>query len=387
MANLYRLGRTLLSDQPDSNASYLFDKNAFFTAKALNMAIPGGPKFEPLYRDMDTFDEDWNEFNDIGKVIIRQQIRTEYKVAFPHLYNSLPRSVRLSPYHSPKNVYIRTDDPDLPAFYFDPLINPISLRGFTPKNAPMVSHEDSIFGPNDADEDEFELPEDVLPFLEDKPIENDLTADSIALWWAPDPYNRRSGRMRRAQDIPLVKNWYLERCPPNQVVKVRVSYQKLFKCFVLNELRSRPEKAMTKKNLFRQLKAIKFFQTTKLDWVEAGYNMLNLLMHRKVCWHSDGQSGGVVDAHVQVRLGNVEAFQLADALQYIFAHIGALTGMYWYKYKLMRQVRMTKDLRHLIYHRFNTGPVGKGPGCGFWAPGWRVWLFFMRGIVPLLERW
>lgn len=53
----------------------------------------------------------------------------------------------------------------------------------------------------------------------------------------------------------------------------------------------------------------------------------------------------------------------------------------------MRQVRMTKDLKHLIYYRFNTGPVGKGPGNGFWAPGWRVWLFFMRGIVPLLERW
>ena len=42
-------------------------------------------------------------------------------------------------------------------------------------------------------------------------------------------------------------------------------------------------------NLFRQLKATKFFQTTKLDWVEAGlqvcrqgYNMLNLLIHRKV---------------------------------------------------------------------------------------------------------
>ena len=48
---------------------------------------------------------------------------------------------------------------------------------------------------------------------------------------------------------------------------------------------------------------------------------------------------------------------------------------------------MTKDLKHLIYYRFNTGPVGKGPGCGFWTPGWRVWLFFMRGIVPLLERW
>ena len=42
---------------------------------------------------------------------------------------------------------------------------------------------------------------------------------------------------------------------------------------------------------------------------------------------------------------------------------------------------------HLIYYRFNTGPVGKGPGVGFWAPSWRVWLFFIRGIVPLLERW
>lgn len=31
--------------------------------------------------------------------------------------------------------------------------------------------------------------------------------------------------------------------------------------------------------------------------------------------------------------------------------------------------------------------MGKGPGCGFWAAGWRVWLFFMRGITPLLERW
>jgi pre-mRNA-processing factor 8 len=53
----------------------------------------------------------------------------------------------------------------------------------------------------------------------------------------------------------------------------------------------------------------------------------------------------------------------------------------------MRQIRMCKDLKHLIYYRFNTGPVGKGPGVGVWAPMWRVWLFFLRGIVPLLERW
>jgi hypothetical protein len=51
------------------------------------------------------------------------------------------------------------------------------------------------------------------------------------------------------------------------------------------------------------------------------------------------------------------------------------------------QIRMCKDLKHIIYSRFNTGAVGKGPGVGIWAPGWRVWLFFLRGVVPLLERW
>lgn len=55
-----------------------------------------------------------------------------------------------------------------------------------------------------------------------------------------------------------------------------------------------------------------------------------------------------------------------------------------YKYRLMRQIRMCKDLKHLIYYRFNTGPVGKGPGVGIWAPMWRVWLFFLRGVVSAL---
>ncbi|GFZ44084.1 Complexed with cdc5 protein 6 [Saitozyma sp. JCM 24511] len=428
LANLYRIGRQLLSDYTDNNAFYLFDKKAFFTAKALNIALPGGPKFEPLFRDTETFDEDWNEFNDINKVIIRGVIRSEYKVAFPHLYNSLPRSVHITTYHEPKNVYIKTDDPDLPAFYFDPLVNPISQRTVQEAHTPLVSHEDQVFGYGNDEDDEFELPDELEPFLENKDISNDETADAIALYWAPYPYNRRSGRMRRAQDVPMVKNFYLEHCPPDQPVKVRVSYQKLLKTYVLNALHHRKPKAMAKRNLFRSLKNTKFFQQTTLDWVEAGlqvcrqgYNMLNLLIHRKnlnylhldynmnlkpiktlttkerkksrfgnafhLCREILRLTKLVVDAHVQFRLGNVDAFQLADGLQYMFAHVGQLTGMYRYKYKLMKQIRATKDLKHLIYSRFNTGPVGKGPGVGFWHPGWRVWLFFLRGITPLLERW
>lgn len=89
------------------NYWYLFDKKAFFTAKALNVAMPGGPKFEPLFRDMDRDEEDWNEFNDINKIIIRHQIRSEYRVAFPYLYNSRPRAVHLAPYHHPALYYLK----------------------------------------------------------------------------------------------------------------------------------------------------------------------------------------------------------------------------------------------------------------------------------------
>lgn len=419
MGTLYRLASQLLSDLTDRNYFYLFDLESFYTAKALNVAIPGGPKFEPLFRDDNVDEEDWNEFNDINKIIIRQQIRTEYRVAFPYLYNSRPRKVHMTVYHHPTCTYIKVEDTDLPCFYFDPLINPIASYKSSNSRAEMDMVDD---------DDDFELPADVVPFLDQVPLYTDNTANGIALYWAPHPFDKRSGATRRCLDVPLVKEWYQEHCPPNHPVKVRVSYQKLLKCYVLNRLKHRHPKSLNKRYLFKILRATKFFQTTQIDWVEAGlqvcrqgYNMLNLLIHRKnlnylhldynfnlkpiktlttkerkksrfgnafhLCREILRLTKITVDSNVQFRLGNVDAFQLADGLQYTFAHVGQLTGMYRYKYRLMRQIRMCKDLKHLIYYRFNTGPVGKGPGCGFWAPGWRVWLFFLRGVVPLLERW
>ncbi|EMD64037.1 hypothetical protein GGP41_006494 [Bipolaris sorokiniana] len=428
MATLYRLSKQLLSDIVDKNYFHMFDLDSFQTAKALNVAIPGGPRFEPLYKDIDPNDEDFGEFNAIDRIIFRSPIRTEYRVSYPYLYNSLPRSVKLAWYSYPQVVYVRAEDPDLPAFYFDPGINPISSRAVAPKNL-AVSHEDMVFGDADEDdEDDFQMPEDVEPFMADEDLSTPDTASAIALWWAPHPFDKRSGRMVRAQDVPLVKQWYLEHVPAGQPVKVRVSYQKLLKTYVLNELHKKPPQAQNKQNLMRTLKSTKFFQQTKIDWVEAGlqvcrqgYNMLNLLIHRKnlTYLHLDynfnlkpvktlttkerkkSRFGNafhlmreilrltklIVDAQVQYRLGNIDAFQLADGILYAFNHVGQLTGMYRYKYKLMHQIRSCKDLKHLIYYRFNSGPVGKGPGCGFWAPAWRVWLFFMRGIIPLLERW
>ena len=39
---------------------------------------------------------------------------------------------------------------------------------------------------------------------------SDNTAAGIALLWAPHPFDKRSGRMRRSIDIPLINNWFME---------------------------------------------------------------------------------------------------------------------------------------------------------------------------------
>ena len=75
------------------------------------------------------------------------------QVAFPYLYNNRPRKVRVSTYHHPMVMYIKMEDPDLPAFYYDPLIHPIA---FYKDQATSVEALD-----ND-EEEAFELPEGIL---------------------------------------------------------------------------------------------------------------------------------------------------------------------------------------------------------------------------------
>ena len=44
------------------------------------------------------------------------------------------------------------------------------------------SHEATLFCRNGVDDDNFELPEEIEPFLTDEPLENELTTEGIALW-------------------------------------------------------------------------------------------------------------------------------------------------------------------------------------------------------------
>ena len=45
--------------------------------------------------------------------------------------------------------------------------------------------------------------------MADIPLYTDNTANGIALLWAPRPFHLRSGRCRRAIDIPLIKTWFV----------------------------------------------------------------------------------------------------------------------------------------------------------------------------------
>ena len=205
------------------------------------------------------------------------------QVAFPYLYNNRPRKVRLSVYHHPMVMYIKMEDPDLPAFYYDPLIHPIAFY----KSDSAVPGAEPL---EDEEEDAFVLPEgmqtpaavpgylfagkfeellceqcpcsrkdhclqasssgrtshycdvawcradgmmrllsaaEVAPFLGETPLYTDNTAAGVALLWAPHPFNRRSGRTRRAVDVPLVNSWFHEHCPQVPACSVQHALQPL----------------------------------------------------------------------------------------------------------------------------------------------------------------
>lgn len=66
--------------------------------------------------------------------------------------------MRLSVYHYPMVMYIKAEDPDLPAFYYDNIVQPM----------PPVNQDLRTAGVSELTQeelDEFELPEEVEPFL------------------------------------------------------------------------------------------------------------------------------------------------------------------------------------------------------------------------------
>lgn len=387
----------------DLNSDYCFDNASFFNAKSLGLQISGGPKFQSILEDEDR-DVDYTDFNDARRVIVRHPISSEMRVAYPSLYNTCPRDISIGPYQGqPLNAVPQ---------------NPREIVGAG------VNKSYRCEEPLPAD-----APSNLKPFLADE--SPPVIKKARKLLSAPYPFNVESPSKSRAQDISLLKSWIRQRPRRSLRQKTRISLQRLLKLEVKRRLAQSKRVASPstpRKSLLSRLASTKFFRETRIDWLEAGlqlvqqgHHILQLMIHRRGLHflHLDynfnlkptktlttkerkrsrfGHSFHlvrellkatkiIVDAHVQFRLGNADAYELADALQYIFNHMGQLTGIYRYKYRVMHQIRECKDLKHLIYDRFNADGLDKGPGCGIWQPSWRVWLEFLRGMLPLLERW
>ena len=168
------------------------------------------------------------------------------------MYNSRPRGVKIAPYRHPTSYYVKAEEPGMPAFHFDGGLNPIlRVEGAQELYAKAAYDESDDFTPWSAD-DSVVLGASTAPLLSDAPLSTEDTAHGIALYFAPAPFNLRSSRTKRATDVPLVHQWFTSRCSRDAPVKVRVSYQKLLKMWVLNKLHARKERSLNKKYLFRR---------------------------------------------------------------------------------------------------------------------------------------
>lgn len=103
----------------------------------------------------------------------------------------------MAAYHHAPLYYVKADDPDLPAFYFDPIINPISAfrsdrqGGLSYYNwHRFLNHTtfSSWIGVKSAsewddDDDDLPLPDGMFPLLDEEPLYTDNTALGITLYW------------------------------------------------------------------------------------------------------------------------------------------------------------------------------------------------------------
>jgi len=405
---LFKASKEICDTITDPNYYYLFNISCFKIAKFLNVTLPGGPRFEPPCKEYRT---NINNNLDMVANFSGMPVRVEYRVAFPYLYNNKVMNLPLSQKASPLRLSTRGGSSSAP-FFLNINAYPISriLKKKNEKKKALL------------------LPTNFKNLFHELPFYSELLNDALELIVAPKPFDDRKLLSKRMLDVTIEKTWYLEHCPINYPLKIRISYQQLLKHYVLRESKKKGLTSVKKVSVIKIFSESAFFHTTKMDWLEIGiivcqqgFTMLNLMIHKRGLnfLHLDynfnlkpiktlttkerkkSRFGNafhlikeilritkiIVDLHIQYRLGNIDAYQLSDGIQYTFTHIGTLTGIYRYKYKVMKQIRMCKDLKHLVYYRFNANILGKGPGVGFWFPLWRVWMFFMRGIVPLLELW
>jgi len=231
--------------------------------------------------------------------------------------------------------------------------------------------------------------------------------------------------------VPAWNNFYVERVLINasksSFPNLSLSHLSLIKYLVSTTLKKKKKKE-TRSNLNEILTKNLFFNRIKSTWVHVGkeiclqsHKLLSLLIKRKGIDYLNLDFNFnlkpirtlstrerkksrfsntfhffreflrlmklIIDCHIKFYSGFIDFYQLSDGIHFLLTNIGKVTGIYRYKYKIMKQIKICKSIKKILYKKFYDFPVPLGPGFGFWAPVWKVWVFFLRGIVPIQERW
>lgn len=178
-----------------------------------------------------------------------------------------------------------------------------------------------------------------------------------------------------------------------------------------------------KPSTLKRLASSRYFLRTELDWLEAGFQVMTqgrdalstLLSRKKIAYLYLDSSFNliskkplktkekkksrvgvsfhltrellkllkmVLDLHYMHRTMRISRYELACNLNYLFMNVGVLTGIYRYKYKSMKQIRMAGGL----FTWRSTGDIDYA-SCGVWGEPWRIWMGWFRGNAKLLERY
>lgn len=265
----------------------------------------------------------------------------------------------------------------------------------------------------------------ILPFFSDLFFSQKRVSMIFFLFKKKINLNKSYSQIISIYDIPVIKRLILE-FSRNSKTRFSIGYKYLLKNYFNNMTLNNKIRKKQKINFLKIFKKNIFFEISDLKWIEIGKNickeshqMMNLILGRKnlaflnldnnfnlkpiktlttkerkksrfsntfhLCREILRFSKILVDSHIRFTKGNLAIFGLIDVIYYIFTHIGHLTGIYRYKYKIMKQIRICKSLDSIFKQINRKGE--KKYYCGQWAPIWRIWIFFLRGTYPLLERW
>lgn len=186
---------------------------------------------------------------------------------------------------------------------------------------------------------------------------------------------------------------------------------------------NRKKRYRHKPSTLKRLVSSRYFLRTELDWLEVGFQVISqgrdaltaLLSRKKIAYLYLDSSFNLVskkplktkerkksrvgvsfhltrellkllkmvlDLHYMFRTMRISRYELACNLNYLFMNVGVLTGIYRYKYKSMKQIRIAGGL----FTWRSTGNIDYA-SCGVWGEPWRVWMGWFRGNTKLLERY